>query len=552
MAIENDLIPVNTLGVQDEETGKWIPVDAVALRSHTDRLTIEEILDEFSSLNNQNSSLEQSIGNIEEIPTPGNSLSEKFSKEIGQLFSNPMWYGAKGDGVRDDSKALQNALNNKGNIYMPKGKYLIKSTLVVLGNTRIVFHPEAEIIRGASIYCSFTNGYPEDKFLAYEGNGNIEILGGIIDIKGNEIKSNGGGIVFGHARNITIEGVTIKNPYNIHHIEINACENVMINKCSFLGYYHSGTRAFSEAIQIDLAKSYEVFPVFGSYDGTVCKNITIKHCVFNNVGAGIGTHNPAEYTFHENINILYNTFTNLLHHGVSGLIFKNFRINGNSFLNCYRGIYLAWSYDGKMDNNVIKDSSNHGVLIRKTNKVTINNITVSRAKGVGISIYEDSGTININQAHIEYGKLLGINIDCNTTTVNNCIIKYNNDNGIYIHNSATNNKIFGGSIYGNGKHGILITDDANSNQIKDVRIFANNQLNVNAGNVIILKNASKNRFESNTVRIGDMDKKPLYGLFIAGTCTDNIVLINDMKNSGTSYSYQSDSTSTVTQAVNIL
>lgn len=40
-------------------------------------------------------------------------------------------YGAKGDGVTDDTKAIQAALDNGGNVYMPAGDYLISKGLLV-------------------------------------------------------------------------------------------------------------------------------------------------------------------------------------------------------------------------------------------------------------------------------------------------------------------------------------------------------------------------------------------------------------------------------------
>lgn len=45
-------------------------------------------------------------------------------------------YGAKGDGITDDTQAIQAALNKAGNIYIPEGTYII-SELVVKSNTHL-------------------------------------------------------------------------------------------------------------------------------------------------------------------------------------------------------------------------------------------------------------------------------------------------------------------------------------------------------------------------------------------------------------------------------
>lgn len=118
MAFENELIPVNTLGVQDEETGKWIPVDAVALRSHTDRLTIEEIRQSFEDIKN-------SLTNV--------------TKETKDSGISVKWFGAKGDGITDDTLPFQKALDMGGKIIVPFGTYLVgqlrmKSNSQLVGN----------------------------------------------------------------------------------------------------------------------------------------------------------------------------------------------------------------------------------------------------------------------------------------------------------------------------------------------------------------------------------------------------------------------------------
>ncbi|MCY8319149.1 right-handed parallel beta-helix repeat-containing protein [Bacillus vallismortis] len=528
----------------DKSQGKYVPMSIEILKSEGVSYTAPLIKSEFDKIDFK-------IGNIANFKSQGDTLTEKIVNEFSERFINPKWYGAKGDGVFDDSTALQNTLNNKGNIYIPKGKYLVKKTLVVLENTTVLFHPEAEIIRGSQIYCIFTNGKPEDKYLSYNGNGNINLIGGTLDVKGDSIKSNGGGIVFGHSENVVIKNMLIKNIYNIHHIEINSSKNVLIDNCRFENFYHDGTRPYSEAVQIDLAKNESVFPVFGDYDGTVCDNITIQNSTFNKVGAGIGTHVSAHDTWHENIKIFNNTFEDLLHHAVSGLIFRRFHISGNEVKNCWRAFYLAWCYDGNVSNNIIKDTTDHGILIRKTNNVSINGVKIARAGEVGISIYEGSHSIQIDNCTIDEGQNLGINIDGNTITVSNSTIKYNKNHGIYIHNSAKNNKVSFSNVYGNGRHGILITDSSSLNRIEGNFVYANNQTNSNCNNLMVVKNANNNRVINNICRIGDMTNKPQYGLFIEETCSNTLALMNDLRQSGAALNFYDEGQNTITSTENI-
>lgn len=47
-------------------------------------------------------------------------------------------FGAKGDGVTDDTKAIQDTLNRQGVIYFPKGVFLVKKTLLVKSDTTLI------------------------------------------------------------------------------------------------------------------------------------------------------------------------------------------------------------------------------------------------------------------------------------------------------------------------------------------------------------------------------------------------------------------------------
>ncbi len=44
-------------------------------------------------------------------------------------------FGAKGDGVTDDTAAIQDALNTGGDVYIPEGVYIVTSLLLTDGNT---------------------------------------------------------------------------------------------------------------------------------------------------------------------------------------------------------------------------------------------------------------------------------------------------------------------------------------------------------------------------------------------------------------------------------
>lgn len=47
-------------------------------------------------------------------------------------------FGAKGDGVTDDTVAIQNALNSGRYVILPSGTYLITNILYVPSNTKVI------------------------------------------------------------------------------------------------------------------------------------------------------------------------------------------------------------------------------------------------------------------------------------------------------------------------------------------------------------------------------------------------------------------------------
>lgn len=90
-------------------------------------------------------------------------LKTSLTDEISRV-STPQMYGAYGDGVHDDTNAIQNALNNNKIVYIPYGNYLITSPLEIKNNNYIISN-------NASILCS------DDIGLSGDGVANFLIMG---------------------------------------------------------------------------------------------------------------------------------------------------------------------------------------------------------------------------------------------------------------------------------------------------------------------------------------------------------------------------------------
>ena len=72
-----------------------------------------------------------------------------YSRKTEKMWHNyptPQQYGAVGDGVHDDRESIQKILNKGGDIYFPKGVYLISNAIFVKSpNTFLHLHPQAII-----------------------------------------------------------------------------------------------------------------------------------------------------------------------------------------------------------------------------------------------------------------------------------------------------------------------------------------------------------------------------------------------------------------------
>ncbi|TNJ63171.1 hypothetical protein FE784_26935 [Paenibacillus hemerocallicola] len=270
-------------------------------------------------------------------------------------FCNVKDFGAAGDGTTDDTAAIQAALNEslqggRSHVLIPKGTYKVIDTLRIYRNTRLTLDPGAKILR-CHDYSFLVNGDNGSTYQGYEGHGNIVIEGGVWE--GNILlypdAYNGFGLARG--RNIVVRNTELRDIVSNHGIDMNACDNVWIENCRFLGY-RDGTpdqsRDYPEAIQ--LANHTQAgFSQWGAFDGTPCTNIVIRDCYFGASGtagtqawpSGVGNHYAVYDSFNSNIKIAGNTFEGMTFAGVRSFKFADLLVSGNTFSGCKRGIMLS-------------------------------------------------------------------------------------------------------------------------------------------------------------------------------------------------------------------
>ena len=172
----------------------------------------------------------------------------------------------------------------------------------------------------------------------YNGSHDVKIIGtGMVRMNCANVK-NCMALVMGHARNITIEGITFQNEYGSHFMELNSSCNVTIEKCTFEGFKVLDKKSYKECINVDGTDlntdgfNYD----WSAHDKTICKNILIQNTTFKNIGTAIGSHtysaNGQTQLYHENVRILNNTFDGTYNAAIRALNWKDTVISGNSFL----------------------------------------------------------------------------------------------------------------------------------------------------------------------------------------------------------------------------
>lgn len=300
----------------------------------------------------------------------GNELYDR-DRPYNVPFIMPEDYGAVGDGVADDTDALQSAIDQKGLILFSAGAtYKVAHVLRLYKDTKLDLNGSTILCNSGHLFFNFLQGATTS---GYNGEGDITICNGTII---------GGALSFIHAQNILIKNVKFRNSKNDHFLEICACKNYVIDGCSFIGMENLSTSVL-EYINIDPC-SYIPFPwndnIASFYDGTVNNGVTIKNCEFSLGDTGynygynaIGVHTSGG-SKHQKIRILRNE--------ISGFTGCGLRINNmNDVIIDDNIIKLTAQSANGINVGDIAQSTN---VIIKGNVITVPGTAVSKANNSSI------------------------------------------------------------------------------------------------------------------------------------------------------------------------
>jgi hypothetical protein len=401
-------------------------------------------------------------------------------------------YGADPSGATNSDAAIQLALNDARDrggawVLVPPGTYLLGAMLKIYGNTRLTLMQGTEFRRVHS-GTMLLNGDSGQSYAGYTGQSSITVEGGLWNMQGTTPGMTGNAMCmsFGHCTDIVVRDLEVRDVPGYHAVEFNSTNHGTISNCKFRGYIDPGGRDFSEAVQLDLAKSVSEFGNFGPYDNTTTQDVSISGCYFGASGTagttawprGIGSHAATVNRWHRRIRISDCAFEGVLQYGVSAYNWEDVTITGNTFVSCGSSVrirtIIKTDVNDTVDDNGVQTSASQNMR-----NISVTGNTMRAGAGYDnaiIALGETSGTIlNLsivgNTIDGTTGGEAGIRLQyVSRATVGDNVIANAAGSGISTENQD-NTVINDNVIFAAADHGVTMVSSFNSNilnnQIRD-------------------------------------------------------------------------------------
>lgn len=230
------------------------------------------------------------------ILTPTSDASEN-QETITESYVTPEMFGAAGDGVTDDSQAIQNMFNSGKLCLIPNKTYAIHG-IKVGKNTRIIGNNSTFIFN----YLNGNVSNPVNTYILYNqdsANNSVYISGcnfigqkdSIINYEDYEV-IRGSLLVFSNFENVKIENCTVEDSY-MDGMFLTDCKKISLSGCTFrrngirkvanVGTYNALT-VYNTALSVniencDFSECWDEAIRADGYD-----NLCVNGCRFSNIG----------------------------------------------------------------------------------------------------------------------------------------------------------------------------------------------------------------------------------------------------------------------------
>ena len=438
----NDLLSIKELYKKIKEVE-----EKITQVKYIDNTLVKKIKKEYEKLKKiiLDENIQVQLANkIDELKSNINDNNSRLDTTVKSLpFVNVKSFGAKGDGLADDTKALQNAINSSINVYIPKGKYKITSQLKVSKPTNIFGEDNNSLIYSECAYPNNRMFYISSEVektiysphTTFSKGQNTIVLDNVDGLNINDIiyvlagtcitdKNEEYYYEFNEIANIDrlTNTITIKKPFSVDVPESTrkgrilkfkdniVAENIRISNLAF----DYGKETQDQAVWIRWARNVVIdgiyvhatrmFSVVSECEYVEQKNITVnEHIAKTSVGtACLFNFWNTKYCYTKNINLLHGR------QNVIGIESNNFCCH---FENIYSNIVIDRLFTHIVNNggehitlkNVHLESVNNSIMIEDVNSVDSRYENIILGKNISSAElrYIDNLTVN----GISYGAI---------------------------------------------------------------------------------------------------------------------------------------------------
>ena len=402
--------------------------------------------------------------------------------------TNLKWFGAQGNGVTDDTKAMKLFINDSySNKYIPSGIYMLdaKNSFNIKSNTSLVIDNSAKL----QVTTDTTSGYILFRLTLVD---NVKITGGALIGERSHRSSLGYGVYMDGATNCSISNINISNFYGDGvYVGGSLCNNININQVisnnnvrqgmsiSNVKNIHVSNSSFINTNGLSPQSGIDIEP----NSGFTIANVTIENVTTSgNSGSGIIVTGVSSVIPIKNITLKNIISANNSGDGIAvtggatsaayiqGLDIYNLKVDTNGSI----GAVVAGVNNANMSHVVINQSSGlSNLYFEKIVKGSVSQFLLNSTGASVIGIYLGTGntSMNISEGNINTNGTL-INVTSSGTLSNSSISNV----------TGTGSTLDGFSLYN------LINCTVSNNSINNVGQsglnFLNGSSNTVVGNII--------------------------------------------------------------------